>query len=180
MGNDFNGFSTEKYHEYGMRTSWKKHENLLNIQRFMAHEKTHQTKNPWKCHEIKWSRPCFFSWLFNDNEKAVNLKAIFQGVRIYGVFWGFLNSCPITKPWVFRERLNINGSWKMKWLLMTFSLPMNYTAGVLFMGKTETWLPWKFCLKLFSTVKSNTCTSLRICWLVNLKLYTCCNNPNPK
>ena len=37
MGN-FHGFFTKKYHEYGMRTSWKKHENPLNIQRFMAHE----------------------------------------------------------------------------------------------------------------------------------------------
>ena len=31
------------------------------------------------------------------------------------------------------------GHEKMKWLLMTFSLPMNYTPGLLFMGKTETW-----------------------------------------
>ena len=28
-----------------MRTSWKKHENPLNIQRFMAHEKTLRNKN---------------------------------------------------------------------------------------------------------------------------------------
>ena len=144
----------------------------------MAHEKTLTNKKPMKMPLNKMKPTMFFSWLFNYNEKEVNLKAFFQGVRIYGVFWGFLNSCPITKPWVFRERLNINGSWKMKWLLMTFSLPMNYTPGLLFMGKTETWPPWKFSLKLFSTVKSNT--SLRICWLVNLKLYTCSNNLNPK
>ena len=173
MGN-FHGFFTKKYHEYGMRISWKKHENPLNIQRFMAHEKTVTNKKPMKMPWNKMKPTMFFSWLFNDNEKAMNWKSIFHGVRIYGVF----NSCPIKKPWVSRERLNINGSWKMKWLLMTFSLPMNYTPGLLFMGKTETWPPWKFSLKLFSTVKSNT--SLRICWLVNLKLYTCSNNPNPK
>ena len=177
MGN-FHGFFTKKYHEYGMRISWKKHENPLNIQRFMAHEKTVTNKKPMKMPWNKMKPTMFFSWLFNDNEKAMNWKSIFHGVRIYGVFMGFLNSCPIKKPWVFRERLNINGSWKMKWLLMTFSLPMNYSPGLLFMGKTETWPPWKFSLKLFSTVKSNT--SLRICWLVNLKLYTCSNNPNPK
>ena len=109
----------------------------------------------------------------------MNWKAILHGVRIYGVFMGVFQFMPHKKnPRVFRERLNINGSWKMKWLLMTFSLPMNYTPGLLFMGKTETWPPWKFSLKLLSTVKSNT--SLRICWLVNLKLYTCSNNPNPK
>ena len=56
---------------------------------------------------------------------------------------------------------------------MTFSLPMNYGPRLFFMGKTKTWLPWKFSLKLLSTVKSNT--SLRICWLVKLKLYTCSN-----
>ena len=60
---------------------------------------------------------------------------------------------PHKKPWVFRERLNINGSWKMKWLLMTFSLPMNYAPGLFFMAKTETWPPWKFTLKLKLLIK---------------------------
>ena len=161
-----------------MRISWKKYENPLNIQRFMAHEKIVTNKKPMKMPWNKMKPTMFFSWLFNDNEKPMNWKSIFHGARIYGVYMGFLNSCLMKKPWVFRERLNINGSWKMKWLLMTFSLPMNYTPGLLFMGKTETWPPWKFSLKLLSTVKSNT--SLRICWLVNLKLYTCSNNPNPK
>ena len=45
------------------------------------------------------------------------------------------------------------GQEKMKWLLMTFSLPMNYGPRLFFMGKTKTRLPWKFSLKLFSTVK---------------------------
>ena len=146
MGN-FHGFFTKKHHEYGMRISWKKLENLLNIQRFMAHEKTLTNKKPMKMPWIKMKQTMFFSWLFNDNEKAMNWKAIFHGVKFMEFSWGFLNSCPINKPWVFRERLNINRSWKMKWLLTTFSLPMNYTPGLLFMGKTETWPPWKFSLK---------------------------------
>ena len=139
---------------------------------------SNKQKKTWKCHEIKWSRPCFFHGFLMIMKKPWIEKLFFMVSEFMGFSWGFLNSCPIKKPWVFRERLNINGSWKMKWLLMTFSLPMNYTPGLLFMGKTETWPPWKFSLKLFSTVKSNT--SLRICWLVNLKLYTCSNNPNPK
>ena len=138
---DFHGVFTKKYHEYGMRISWKKHENPLNIQRFMAHEKTLANKKPMKIPWNKMKPTMFFSWLFYDNEKAMNWKAIFHGVRIMGFSWGFLNSCPIKKPWLFRELLNINGSWKIKWLLVTFSLPMNYTPGLLFMGKTETWPP---------------------------------------
>ena len=47
MGN-FHGFFTKIYHEYGMRISRKKHENPLNIQRFMAHEKTVTNKKPMK------------------------------------------------------------------------------------------------------------------------------------
>ena len=39
-------------------------------------------------------------------------KLFFHGVGIYGFFMGLLNSCPIKKPWFFRERSNINGSWK--------------------------------------------------------------------
>ena len=172
---NFHGFFTEKYHEYGIKISWKKHRNPLNIQRFRAHEKTLTNKKPTKVKPTM-----FFFMVFNNNEKAMNWKAIFHGVRIYmyGVFMGVFKFTPHKKPRVFRERLNINGSWKMTWLLMTFSLPMNYAPGLFFMGKTEAWPPWKFSLKLLSTVKSNT--SLRICWLVKLKLYTCSNNPNPK
>ena len=87
MGN-FHGFFTKKYHEYGMRISWKKHENPLNIQRFMAHEKTLTNKK--KTMKMPWNKmkpTMFFSWLFNDNEKAMNWKAIFHGVR--GFHGGF-------------------------------------------------------------------------------------------
>ena len=142
-----------------MKISWKRHENPLNIQRFMAHEKNLTNKKPMKCHKIKWSQPCFFHGFLMIMKKPWIEKLFFMVSEFMGFSWGFLNSCPIKKPWVFRERLNINGSWKMKWLLMTFSLPMNYTPGLLFMGKTETWPPWKFSLKLFSTVKSNTSLS---------------------
>ena len=41
---NFHGFFTEKYHEYGIRISWKKHGNPLNIQHFRAHEKTLKQK----------------------------------------------------------------------------------------------------------------------------------------
>ena len=36
----FHGFFTDKYHEYGMKISWKKHENPLDIQRTL--------QGPWK------------------------------------------------------------------------------------------------------------------------------------
>ena len=81
-------------------------------------------------------------------------KLFFMVPEFMGFLWGFLNSCPIKKPWVFRERLNINGSWKMKWLLMAFSLPMNYAPGLLFTGKTETWPPWKLFLNYFRLLNS--------------------------
>ena len=55
----------------------------------MAHEKTLTNKKPMKMPWNKMKPTMFFSWLFDDNEKAMNLKAIFQGVRIYGVFMGF-------------------------------------------------------------------------------------------
>ena len=134
---------------------------------------SNKQKKTWKCHEIKWSRPCFFHGFLMIMKKPWIEKLFFMVSEFMGFSWGFLNSCSIKKTWVFRERLNINGPWKIKWLLMIFWLLMYYTPGL-----TETWPPWKFSLKLFSTVKSNT--SLRICWLVNLKLYTCSNNPNPK
>ena len=38
-------------------------------------------------------------------------KLFFMVSEFMGFSWEFLNSCPIKKPWVFRERLNINGSW---------------------------------------------------------------------
>ena len=178
MGN-FHGFFTKKI-------PWLWHENLMkkalkSPQYSTLHgpwKNCNKKKKQWKCHEIKWSRSCVFHGFFIIMKKPWIEKLFFMVSEFMGFSWGFSNSCPIKRPWVFRVRLNINGSWKMKWLLMTFSLPMNYTPGLLFMGKTETWPPWKFSLKLFSTVKSNT--SLRICWLVNLKLYTCSNNPNPK
>ena len=47
----------------------------------------------------------FFSWLFNDNEKAMSLKAIFQGVRIYGVFMGFFKFMPHKK----NHEISVNG-----------------------------------------------------------------------
>ena len=144
----------------------------------MAHEKTLTNKNPMKMPWNKMKATTFFHGFLMIMKKPWIEKLFVIMSKFMGFSWGFLNSCPIKKPWVFRERLNINGSWKMKWLLMTFSLPMNYTPGFLFIGKTETWPPWKFSLKLFSTVKSNT--SLTICWVVNLKLYTCSNNPNPE
>ena len=145
---DFHGFFTKKYHEYGMRTSWKKHENPLNIQRFMAHEKTLRNKNTHE-NAMKQNEAdhVFFHGFLMIMKKPWIEKLFFMVSDFMGFSWGFLNSCPMKKPWVFRERLNINGSWKMKWLLMTFSLPMNYTPGLLFMGKTETWPPWKFSLK---------------------------------
>ena len=47
------GFSRKKYHEYGMISHKKKHENPLNIQRFMAHEKTLTNKKPMK---MPWNK----------------------------------------------------------------------------------------------------------------------------
>ena len=74
----------------------------------MAHEKTLTNKKPMKMPWNKMKPTMFFSWLFNDNEKAMNWKAIFHGVRIYGVFIGVFKFMPHKKkPWVFRERLNV-------------------------------------------------------------------------
>ena len=92
---NFYGFFMEKYHEYGMKISWKKHENPLNIQRFMAHEKTLTNKK--KTMKMPWNKmkpSIFFSRLCYDNEKAMNGKAIFHGVRIYGVFMGVFKFMP--------------------------------------------------------------------------------------
>lgn len=52
----------------------------------------------------------FFPWLINENEKAMSLNALFHGVRSYGVLIRVVKFMPhLTKPSVFRERLNING-----------------------------------------------------------------------
>ena len=104
------GFSEKKYHEYGMKISWKKHENPLNIQRFMAREKTLKNKKPMKMQWNKMKPTMFFSLLFNGNEKTMIWKAIFHGVRIYGVFVAVSKFMPNKKKktWVFREQLNIN------------------------------------------------------------------------
>ena len=104
-------------------------------------------------------------------------KLFFMVSEFMEFSWGFLNSCPIKKPWVFREWLKINGSWKMKWLSMSFSLPMNYAPRLLFMGRTETWPPWKFSLKLFSTVKSNT---MLVVVKITLKIIMNQNNERRK
>ena len=70
----------------------------------MAHEKTLTNKKPMKMPRNKMKPTIFFfSWLFNDNEKAMNWKAIFHGVRIYGVFKGVFKFMPHKKtmsfPW---------------------------------------------------------------------------------
>ena len=110
----FMGFSRENT----MHMAWK------------SHEKTLRNKKPMKMPWNKTKPAMFFSWLFQYQ------KALFHGVRIYGVFMGVFKFMPHKKePWVCCESLNINGWWKMKWLLMTFSLPMNYAPCLCFMGK---------------------------------------------
>ena len=81
---EFNGEFSWVFHE---KIPWiwhenrmKKHENPLNIQRFMAHEKTVTNKKPMKMPWNKIKPTMFFSWLFNDNEKAMNWESIFHGV----------------------------------------------------------------------------------------------------
>ena len=161
-----------------MNMAWESHEKSMKIPLIFNASWPMKKVSQTKSHEKKIVGFILFHGFLMIMKEPWIEKLFFMVSEFMGFSWGFLNSCPIKKPWVFRERLNINGSWKMKWLLMTFSLPMNYTPGLLFMGKTETWPPWIFSLKLFLTVKSNT--SLGISGLVNLKLYTCSNNPNPK
>ena len=159
-----------------MKKAW----NPLNIQRLRAHEKTLTNKKPMKMPWNKMKPTMFCSWLFNHNEKATNWKAIFHGVRIYGVFMGVFKFMPHKKNNEFSVNgwiLMVYGKWNGIW--WHFHYPwIKLLAYFLWERQRHVWPPWKFSLKLFSTVKSNT--SLRICWLVNLKLYTCSNNPNPK
>ena len=100
-----------------MKISSKKHENPLHIQRFMAHGKTLTNKKPMKMLWNKMKPTLLFSWLFNDDEKAMNWKGIFHGVRIYGFSRGFLNSCPIknhefsVNGWILMVHEKWNGFW---------------------------------------------------------------------
>ena len=132
---------------------------------------------PWN----KMKPTMFFSRLFNDNEIAMNWKAIFHGVRIYGVFMGVFKFMPHKKNhefsvngWILMVHEKWNGFWwhfHYPWII-----PLAYFSWERQRhGHHENLVLNSL---LFSTVKSNT--SLRICWLVNLKLYTCSNNPNPK
>ena len=102
-------------------------------------------------------------------------KLFFLVSEFMGVFIGVFKFMPHKKNIVFREWLNINALWKMKWLLMT--LPMNCAPRLLFMGRTETWSPWKFSLELFSTVKSNT---LLVVVKITLKIIMNQNNERRK
>ena len=92
-----------------MRNRMKKAWKSLNIQRFMAHEKTPTNKKPMKMPWNKMKPTMFFSWLFYDNEKAMNWKALFHGVRIYGVFMGVFKFMPHKK----NHEFSVNG-----WILM--------------------------------------------------------------
>ena len=53
----------------------------------------------------------FFSWLFNDNEKAMNWKANFHGVRIYGVFMGVFKFMPHKK----KNKKNMSFLWTVEY-----------------------------------------------------------------
>ena len=84
---------------------WKSHEKSmekpLKIQRFMAHEKTLTNKNPTK---MPWNRmrpAYFFSWFFNDNEKAMNSKALFSWCRNLWVSHGVVKFMPHKKTMIF-------------------------------------------------------------------------------
>ena len=116
--------------------------------------------NKQKTHEIKWSQSCFFfffPWLINENEKAMSLNALFHGVRSYGVLIRVVKFMPhLTKPSVFRERLNINGLWKWNGFWWHFHYPRNMPLAYFSWERQRQWPSWKFSLKLFSTVKSNT------------------------
>ena len=114
------GFSEKKYHEYGMKISWKKHENPLNIQRFMAREKTLKNKKPMKMQWNKMKPTMFFSLLFNGNEKTMIWKAIFHGVRIYGVFVAVSKFMPNKKK---KHEFSVNS-----WILMFMKNEMETRA----------------------------------------------------
>ena len=81
----------------------------------------------------------FFFMVFNNNEKAMNWKAIFHGVRIYmyGVFMGVFKFTPHKKPRVFRERLNINGSWKNEMAFDDIFITHELWPSLIFHGKDK-------------------------------------------
>ena len=106
---DFNGEFSWVFHEKStMNMAWEPHEKSMKISLILnaswPMKKLQQTKNPMK---MPWNKnmkpPLFCSWLFNDNEKAMNWKAIFMVSEFMGFSWGFLNSRPIKEPWVFRD-----------------------------------------------------------------------------
>ena len=100
-----------------MKISWKRHENPLNIQRFMAHEKNLTNKKPMKCHKIKWSQPCFFHGFLMIMKKPWIEKLFFMVSGFMGISWGFLNSCLIKKHefsvngWILMVHEKWNGFW---------------------------------------------------------------------
>ena len=130
------------FHWYFMgNMPWKYHEKSvkkpLKIQRFMAHEKTLTNKNPMK---MPWNRmkpAYFFHGFLMIMKKPWIKKLFFHGVGIYGFFMGLLNSCPIKKPWFFRERSNINGSWKNEMAFDDIFITHELWPSLIFHGKDK-------------------------------------------
>ena len=168
------GFSGKKYHEYGMRNAWKKHENPLNIQRFMAHEKTPTNKKPMKMPWNKMKPTKFFHGFLMIMKKPWIEKLFFMVSEFMGFSWGFLNSCPIKK-----HEFSVNG-----WILMVHEKWNGFWWHFHY--------PWIIPLAYFSCERKihdhHENLVLNYSWLLNQIhhwgfvgcIYTCSNNPNPK
>ena len=177
-------FSLVFHRKNTMNIAWKSHEKSMKSPQYSTLEgprkNSNKQKNPWKCHEIKWSQPCFVHGFLIIMKKPRIEKLFFMVSEFMGFSWGFFKFMPHKKTMSFPRTLeyywflkNKKGFW---W---HFHYPwIKLLAYFLWERQRHLWPPWKFSLKLFSTVKSDT--SLRICWLVNLKLCTCSNNPNTK
>ena len=114
---NFHGFFTEKYHEYGIRISWKKHGNPLNIQHFRAHEKT--LKQKIHKNVMNKMKHVFFHGFLMITKKPWIEKLFFMVSEFtcMGFSWGFFNSCPIknhefsVNGWILMVHEKWNGFW---------------------------------------------------------------------
>ena len=128
-----------------MIMAWESHEESMKIPLIFnaswPMKKLKQTKKkPMKMSWNKMGPTMFFFHGFLMIMKKPWIEKLFFIVSGFmGFSWRFSNSCPIKKPWVFRERLNINVHEKWNGFWWNFHYPcVNYTPGLLFMGKTET------------------------------------------